>query len=297
MMDYSEDSMKEALFLNGVYESVLDEIVKAQGKDPNLACYLQPHSSHAILHLKNRVPSPTDPVTMYMSVTDNLSVVKYMATIIGWEDKPSIFKDLEKLEQLNKHIEKHQPEEESIYAYIGEDDSKLCINLIAITNLIKLTNPFSVRNLVKARDDTPCKPKNRSGGWAYVYPVPDWVKTEETTFVEDYEKNLAKHVSQSLHETLATLEKKANSAPMKPQQIQIISRGFKRNSDVIAAVLKRANGICESCKSKAPFIRKKDNTPYLEVHHKKTLADGGYDTIENAMAICPNCHRKAHFGN
>ena len=44
------------------------------------------------------------------------------------------------------------------------------------------------------------------------------------------------------------------------------------------------------------FKRKKDNTPYLEVHHKIRLSDGGEDTIDNVVALCPNCHRKAHYG-
>ncbi|MGE8574311.1 MAG: HNH endonuclease signature motif containing protein [Burkholderia contaminans] len=26
------------------------------------------------------------------------------------------------------------------------------------------------------------------------------------------------------------------------------------------------------------------------------LADGGEDTTENAVAVCPNCHRRAHCG-
>jgi len=36
--------------------------------------------------------------------------------------------------------------------------------------------------------------------------------------------------------------------------------------------------------------------PYLEVHHWTPLAEGGLDTIENAAALCPNCHKQAHFG-
>jgi len=46
----------------------------------------------------------------------------------------------------------------------------------------------------------------------------------------------------------------------------------------------------------APFLRKKDQSPYLEVHHMIQLADGGEDTTENAVALCPNCHRQLHFG-
>jgi len=81
-----------------------------------------------------------------------------------------------------------------------------------------------------------------------------------------------------------------------PKQVEVISVAFRRNADVVAEVLERAAGICEVCKKKAPFLRAKDNTPYLEVHHKVRLADGGKDNLDNAIALCPNCHRKLHFG-
>ena len=40
-----------------------------------------------------------------------------------------------------------------------------------------------------------------------------------------------------------------------------------------------------------------DGTHYLEVHHIDQLAKGGADTVENAVALCPNCHRKMHSLN
>ena len=75
-----------------------------------------------------------------------------------------------------------------------------------------------------------------------------------------------------------------------------IVRQFIRNPDVIAEVLLRARGQCEACLQQAPFCRRSDSTPYLEVHHRIPLANGGDDTVENAIALCPNCHRQAHFG-
>jgi 5-methylcytosine-specific restriction protein A len=78
--------------------------------------------------------------------------------------------------------------------------------------------------------------------------------------------------------------------------VQIISIGYRRNADVIVAVLNRANGICERCNKNAPFVRRSDGTPFLEVHHRKPLAEGGEDTTENALALCPNCHREVHHG-
>ena len=48
-------------------------------------------------------------------------------------------------------------------------------------------------------------------------------------------------------------------------------------------------------KQDAPF-KLPDGTPFLEVHHVIPLAKRGEDTIENTIALCPNCHRGAHYG-
>lgn len=86
------------------------------------------------------------------------------------------------------------------------------------------------------------------------------------------------------------------AAPQKPARIQVTSTAFIRNPDVVAEVLYLANGICENCKQPAPFIKRSNSLPYLEVHHRTPLAAEGDDTVENAIALCPNCHREAHFG-
>ncbi len=59
-------------------------------------------------------------------------------------------------------------------------------------------------------------------------------------------------------------------------------------------VLQQARGTCELCESRAPFMTAK-RFPYLELHHPHQLAHGGPDTTENAVALCPTCHRALHF--
>jgi len=108
--------------------------------------------------------------------------------------------------------------------------------------------------------------------------------------LEQAKLNQAQTLSQE--ERLEIL-KNTNPKPTKTTVSQIV---FIRNQVVVAAALHRANGKCEKCKCDAPFLRDTDNTPYLEVHHIVTLAEGGDDTIENAIALCPNCHRQAHHG-
>jgi 5-methylcytosine-specific restriction protein A len=102
-------------------------------------------------------------------------------------------------------------------------------------------------------------------------------------------------VRQSLRNAVAR-KKRLESAPRKPARRLVEVVQFQRNPDVVAEVLSRADGECERCEQRAPFTRRSDGTPYLEVHHIVQLAEDGDDTVENAIALCPNCHRRAHFG-
>ena len=86
------------------------------------------------------------------------------------------------------------------------------------------------------------------------------------------------------------------NAPKTPAKVLVVSEQFVRNPDVVAEVLLRAGKHCERCGSLAPFSRRRDGSPYLEVHHKRPLSKGGDDTVENAVALCPNCHRFEHHG-
>lgn len=94
------------------------------------------------------------------------------------------------------------------------------------------------------------------------------------------------------------LKKPPTSPPKgskKPSSIQSFVTQFVRDPEVVSWVLAEAAGRCECCETPAPFVRD-DGSPFLEVHHVQRLADGGEDTTNNAVAICPNCHRELHYG-
>jgi 5-methylcytosine-specific restriction protein A len=60
-----------------------------------------------------------------------------------------------------------------------------------------------------------------------------------------------------------------------------------------ATVLSRAGGCCEGCGSPAPF-QAVDGAPYLETHDVRRKTDGGPGDPRWVIALCPNCHRRAH---
>ena len=110
-------------------------------------------------------------------------------------------------------------------------------------------------------------------------------------------ERFAEAVKESLKDSSSARTARLSKAAKLPTKVQVISYAFARNPDVVAEVLLRAAGKCEHCKQEAPFKRKKDLQPYLEVHHVVQLSKGGEDTVSNALALCPNCHRYLHFGS
>jgi hypothetical protein len=106
-------------------------------------------------------------------------------------------------------------------------------------------------------------------------------------------------VSKAIKESHESRKARLEKAPRLPSRELVMVERFHRNPDVVAEVLYQAQalgGKCGHCEKKAPFERR-DGTPYLEVHHIIPLASGGDDTVDNAIALCPNCHRKWHYQN
>jgi 5-methylcytosine-specific restriction enzyme A len=79
-----------------------------------------------------------------------------------------------------------------------------------------------------------------------------------------------------------------------PKKTESSTSIYYRDPVVRAWILKNANGKCEACGSDAPFLLP-GSVPFLEVHHMIPLASGGPDTIDNTIAVCPNCHRRVHL--
>lgn len=122
--------------------------------------------------------------------------------------------------------------------------------------------------------------------WMFpVRPVLGIAGTEE----EPTEKQLTKLSSRELNR-----RREMNPVDKKPKTIEAVV--YYRDPYLKEIVKRIADGKCQFCGNNAPFIDR-NGEPYLEEHHVKRLADGGRDTIDNVVAICPNCHKKIHVVN
>ncbi len=85
-----------------------------------------------------------------------------------------------------------------------------------------------------------------------------------------------------------------NKVEKNPEKKEYLTEQWVRDSNVKKWVINNAKGICQACGKKS--FAKENGEIYLEVHHKIYLSQNGLDTVENCVALCPNCHKNEHFG-
>ncbi len=110
-------------------------------------------------------------------------------------------------------------------------------------------------------------------------------------YIAEYEKEKKKQVKKL---SISQLQSQAVKSSSKTSSYrQATSNQYIRNQSIARYTKLKANGICELCEKPAPFFDK-DGEPYLESHHVIWLERGGADSIDNTVALCPNCHKKMH---
>lgn len=131
----------------------------------------------------------------------------------------------------------------------------------------------------------------------WIFPLKLVENIAPSPIPEDIIDKLEHRTEQYVHRLpINDLERRALKSKAIPGERLISSKRYERNPYVAELAKRKANGVCQLCASPAPFITNQ-GVPFLEIHHIVPLAQGGSDTIENTVALCPNCHRKMHIIN
>lgn len=121
------------------------------------------------------------------------------------------------------------------------------VNLVTIRSLKQLDSMHSTSLLCKVSDDLPLKKRTRAGGWSEVYDIGDLLNFPVETW-EQHESQLINSVTHASTLSDDVLNERLNSAERMPEKGQVVSVGFRRNFNVIIAVLRhyRLEGCNES---------------------------------------------------
>ncbi len=159
-----------ALYINGIFRDVFEDILTAQTNNPNRHYYLQPYAGYPISYLRDNPPAHNDWVSVYASVSDDLHKVHYAARLIRWEDKRTI--PSEKRARILAELREYQPSECGM-PDPGHVEGDTGINLLYVTRVQKIDRPFNVGELTLKSKNRPLLPREVAGGLAYVLPRSD----------------------------------------------------------------------------------------------------------------------------
>ena len=154
------------LYMNGVYRSVMEEIIDVQKHLPYQIFYMQPHGPGQITRLRDDPPTINKPTKMWISTGDDLQHISYVAEIVGWEDKTEMSD--ERHELIDSLIKLLQPKETGLYNMVN-DPQESSVNLLHVRRMLKVPKPIPVSQLVKISDGQPlAMNRTRGGGHSYV---------------------------------------------------------------------------------------------------------------------------------
>ena len=138
--------------------------------------------------------------------------------------------------------------------------------------------------------------KNGLDRIVFVFPLK--LTSDEKPLLKKSEIDNLRHVKEKKAIRLSDdeLEKRALKSIKKAGNRTVSTTQHDRSPWISEHIKRKAKGVCQLCIQKAPFLNKK-GVPYLETHHIIWLSKGGEDSIQNTVALCPNCHRKMHILN
>ena len=90
--------------------------------------------------------------------------------------------------------------------------------------------------------------------------------------------------------------------PVMRKSSKIITKELPDRSNIIRnQIIEASEHKCEYDNLHFSFIQEKDNKQYVEAHHIIPLKyqdkfENSLDVYANVIALCPNCHRKIHYG-
>lgn len=107
--------------------------------------------------------------------------------------------------------------------------------------------------------------------------------------IDEQENHLHNQIIENIGSTLELFASASQMALSGSERMVKIKR-TQFNQVIAEYVYMRAEGKCELCGCNAPFEYR--GKPYLELEHIIPISEGGMDSINNIVAVCPNCHRK-----
>ncbi|QIH76409.1 hypothetical protein GTN31_08535 [Macrococcoides canis] len=186
-----------------------------------------------------------------------------------------------------------------IFIYIEE------ISLVKISNPVSidtfklvenLTNLESYRIYNKSKNYFPKSAIN------YYLSFVSQILMDQETEIDNLSDQLIDSKQNTIKNSDIFIEKEINNPEKRPAPVIVNNiKRYKRNLLEVRKAKDSANYTCEFDSNHVTFQNSFDNKPFIEAHHLIPMATQGLfeyniDFADNIICLCPNCHRRIHYG-
>ena len=125
---------------------------------------------------------------------------------------------------------------------------------------------------------------------------------DQETEIDNLSEQLIDSKQNSVNNSKLFIENDVKRPEKRPEPVTVNNiKRYRRNLLEVRKAKISADYICEYDNKHVTFVNNFDNNPYIEAHHLIPMATQGLfeyniDFADNIICLCPNCHRRIHYG-
>ena len=125
---------------------------------------------------------------------------------------------------------------------------------------------------------------------------------DQETEIDNLSEQLIDSKQNSVNNSKLFIENDVKRPEKRPEPVTVNNiKRYRRNLLEVRKAKISADYICEYDNKHVTFENNFDNNPYIEAHHLIPMATQGLfeyniDFADNIICLCPNCHRRIHYG-
>lgn len=125
---------------------------------------------------------------------------------------------------------------------------------------------------------------------------------DQETEIDNLSEQLIDSKQNPVNNSKLFIENDVKRPEKRPEPVTVNNiKRYRRNLLEVRKAKISADYICEYDNKHVTFVNNFDNNPYIEAHHLIPMATQGLfeyniDFADNIICLCPNCHRRIHYG-
>lgn len=183
---------------------------------------------------------------------------------------------------------------------LAEDFSKIEIDNPASTDAFRLIE--NIKKFDGYKEYNKKESRFPNAALNYYISFVSQILMDQETEIDNLSEQLIDSKQNSVNNSKLFIENDVKRPEKRPEPVTVNNiKRYRRNLLEVRKAKISADYICEYDNKHVTFVNNFDNNPYIEAHHLIPMATQGLfeyniDFADNIICLCPNCHRRIHYG-